>query len=75
MFVCMCVCDCECWCLWTCGGQKRASDSLELKLRVVMMWGAGNSGPVRKECMLLTSEPSLQPPLPVSLEYFKSFFS
>ena len=43
-----------------CGGQKRASDPLELELQEVVSChvGAGNE-PSSAQCVLLTSEPSL----------------
>lgn len=47
------------------GGQKRGSDTLELKLQEIMsllMWvGAGNSGPLQKQFTFLTTGPSLHP--------------
>ena len=50
-------------CLYTCvpvaqGGQKRASESLELELQTVLSL---HVGPVEEQMVLLTAEPSLCP--------------
>lgn len=59
----------ECLCIMcmpcTHRGQKRALESLELKLKVVVSCHVGdgkNLGPLQKQLVILTSEPSLQLP-------------
>lgn len=68
--MCMGVCICTCVCSAH-QGWKRVSDLLELYNRQLWTLQHGcwelNSGPLEKQNKLLTTEPSLQPPLPFQL--------
>jgi len=63
---------------WALGGQKRASDSLELELQAVMKglrWELGNKlQTVHEQCVLLTTGPSLKLPLLFARLALKSHF-
>lgn len=52
-------------CTGTCGDQKRGLDALELELQALMScltWALGpDLGPLGKQHMLFTTEPTLQP--------------
>lgn len=50
----------------TCRGQKRASGSLEMELRAVVIWVLGETCNFGRAASVLVSKPSLQPFLQLS---------